>query len=144
MQWIESIGKDPALISGLQFSRSPQHDVRNTMATTGLDGPYKLTSARIDEIVTKTSAGTYALDATDESAFHVSRVGRSDNDLNARLKNYIGGKYKYFKFGYSPSAKAAFEKECRLYHDFNPPDNVIHPDRPNGANWKCPVAECLD
>lgn len=112
------------------------------MPSTGLDGPYLLTAERIDEVITKKSAGTYALDRTTDTTFKVSRVGRSDNDVNARLKSYVGGNYKYFKFGYNSSAKAAFEKECTLYHDFNPPDNAIHPDRPEGTSWKCPVADC--
>ncbi len=112
------------------------------MPSTGLNGPYKLTNERIDEIVTKKSPGTYALDKTDDQPFKVSRVGRSDDDLNKRLKSYISGKYKYFKYGYSSSAKAAFEKECELYHDFNPPDNTIHPDRPEGTSYDCPVEGC--
>lgn len=115
------------------------------MAVTGLDGPYKLTNERIDEVVKKKSPGTYALDRNpDDPAFKVARVGRSDTDVAARLKSYVGGKYKYFKFGYSSSAKAAFEKECTLYHDFNPPDNAIHPDRPEGTDYDCPVSDCDD
>ena len=42
----------------------------------------------------------------------------------------------------SPAQKAAFEKECRNFHDFGGVeklDNDIHPDRPDGAAWKCPV-----
>jgi hypothetical protein len=112
------------------------------MPSTGLDGPYLLTAETIDDVVTQTSPGTYALDRSDDNVFTVHRVGRSDSDLNARLKNYVGGKYKYFKFGYSMSARAAFNKECTMYHDFNPPDNAIHPDRPDGTNWKCPDSGC--
>ena len=112
------------------------------MPSTGLNGPYVLTAEQIDKVVTKKSAGTYALDKLDEKdKFYISRVGRSDKDVNARLKTYVG-KYKYFKYGYSSSAKAAFEKECELYHDWNPPDNTIHPDRPEGTGWKCPIADC--
>jgi hypothetical protein len=113
------------------------------MPSTGLNGPYTLTADKIDEIVTKTSAGTYALDRSDGTdGFKVYRVGRSDKNLNARLKSYVGGKYTRFKYGYNSSAKAAFEKECELYHDWNPPDNAIHPDRPDGTDWKCPIADC--
>ena len=70
-------------------------------------------------------------------------MGRSDKDLNDRLKDHIG-EYGRFKFEYYGSAKAAFEKECHLYHDFTPQDNKIHPDRPDGSNWKCPVCDIFD
>jgi len=113
------------------------------MPSTGLNGPYILTAENIDKVILRRSAGTYALDrSNDMDAFHVCCVGRSDNNLNARLKSYIGGEYNYFKYGYSPSPKAAFERECELYHDWNPPDNETHPDRPKGTNFGCPVDGC--
>lgn len=34
--------------------------------------------------------------------------------------------------------RPAFEKECHLYHDFNPPDNTVHPARPAGTQYLCP------
>jgi hypothetical protein len=42
--------------------------------------------------------------------------------------------------------KAAFEKECHLFHDFGETslDNKIHPARPSGSNWKCPRCRILD
>jgi len=105
-------------------------------------GPYDLTNKRIDEVIAQTSPGAYALDKTNDSDFRVCRVGRSDRDVKAQLKSYVGSKYRYFKFGYNTSAKTAFEKECTLYHDFDPPDNTTHPDRPEGTNWACPVDGC--
>ena len=112
------------------------------MPNSGLRGPYTLTKDQIDAVVTKTSAGAYALGKTgSDDTFYISRVGRSDNDVNTRLKCYVGD-YDKFKFEYYGSAKAAFEKECNLYHDFNPPDNKIHPDRPEGTTWSCPIVEC--
>jgi hypothetical protein len=107
------------------------------MANSGLNGPYVLSAANINAVVTQKSPGAYALGDSQGDVFYISRVGRSDTDVNARLKSYEG-KYNKFKYGYFPSAKAAFEKECHLYHDFDPPDNVIHPDRPEGSNWSCP------
>jgi hypothetical protein len=112
------------------------------MPSTGLAGSFPLTHDEIDKVVRVTSPGTYALGDIDpaDRAFAIARVGRSDNDLNDRLHDYVG-KYRRFKAGYSPNAKAAFEKECHLFHDFSPPDNYIHPDRPNGTNRTCP--RCL-
>lgn len=110
------------------------------MPNTGLNGPYRLSSERIDEVITKTSPGTYALEREDSSdSFIVNYVGRSDDDINDRLKDWVGVKgYKRFKFGYFDSPKAAFEKECGIYHDFDGLDNEIHPQRPEGTSWQCP------
>ena len=79
------------------------------MTSTGLDGPYRLSSERIDEVVKKTSAGTYVLERKDSSdSFIVNYVGRSDDDVNGRLKKWVGIRgYKRFKFGYFGSPKAA-------------------------------------
>ena len=66
----------------------------------------------------------------------------ADEDLNNRLKAWVGSKYKFFKFDYATSPKNAFEKECELWHDYGGPqgklDNERHPQRPNGTDWKCP------
>jgi hypothetical protein len=106
--------------------------------STGLVGPYDLDDATINTTVTKKSAGNYALGKTAENGtFLVYYVGRSDDNLNSRLHAHAG-KYTKFKYGYAASSKAAFDKECELYHDFAPPDNSIHPARPEGSNWKCP------
>ncbi len=107
------------------------------MPITGLKGPYTLDNETIDRVVTRTSPGAYALGSVRNNTFYVRYVGRSDNDINARLKGWVG-KYPKFKYEYYNSPKAAFEKECNLWHDFKPPDNDRHPQRPNGTNWKCP------
>lgn len=107
-----------------------------------MKGSYPLNKNKIDEEVAQTSAGNYALGyVNDEGTFIVQYVGRADSDINARLKQHIGEKYKRFKFSYATSPKAAFEKECHNYHDFGGReklDNEIHPDRPKNSSWKCP------
>src|SRR2546422_469473 len=45
-------------------------------------------------------------------------------------------------FGRFTSSLAAFEKECWLYHTFNPADNGIHPARPQGSNSLCSWIGC--
>ena len=119
------------------------------MASLGMKGSYAFTSAKIDEVVTKTSAGNYALGYTKEDGgtFIVECVGRSDTNLNEELKARLSYKYKRFKYSYATSPKDAFEKECRNYHVFGESknlDNKYHPSRPNGTNWKCPVCDILD
>lgn len=111
------------------------------MASLEMEGPFPLDVANIDKNVTRTEPGNYALGYLDEKVFRVKYVGRSDDDLNDRLKDHVGN-YKHFKYSYATSPKAAFEKECRNFHDFGEVkklDNDIHPDRPDGAAWKCPV-----
>ena len=113
--------------------------------------PYKLselaslTTERIDAVVTQTKPGVYVLDKSKTGAFQVNYVGRADDDLNKRLKDWVG-KYSYFKFEYATSPKDAYEKECELWHDFGGAegklDNKIHPDCPKGTNWKCPNQKC--
>lgn len=119
------------------------------MATLNMQGLYPLTKDKIDEVVTKTSAGNYALGDSDDKTFYVRYVGRADTDLNGRLKTWVGkkDKYKEFKFSYATSPKAAFEKECHNFHDFGGTDkldNDIHPDRPGGTGWKCPVCKVFE
>jgi hypothetical protein len=114
------------------------------MPSTGLRGPFKLDNDTIDKEVTTKSAGAYALGYLDEErAFVPKYVGRSDDDVNKRLKDWVG-KYAYFKFEYYGSPKAAFEKECNLYHDWKDQiDNKTHPDRPDGSDWQCPRCDAF-
>lgn len=111
---------------------------RAAMAKTGLRGPYQLTFDGIASAVTRQSAGVYVLGhTTDEGKFRIQYIGRSDSDVRDTLRGYIGSNTS-FKYGYYPSSKDAFLKECDLYHDFGPPGNKIHPDRPKGSSLECP------
>lgn len=112
-----------------------------TTLQTGLHGPHLLTTEGVDSAVRGTGPGAYALGREEGGTFFVSYVGRSDSDLNDRLKDWADTKYTHFKFGFLSSANAAFQKECTVFHDFGGTaklDNEIHPDRPAGSNWRCP------
>jgi len=115
------------------------------MPTLNMNGPYDLTYSEIDNIVTlKEFAGNYALGFVDKAgAFYVHYVGRSDTDIAFRLKKHVyEEKYPKFMYSYANSVKEAFEKECRNYHDFGGAevlDNEIHPDKPEGTNYRCPI-----
>jgi hypothetical protein len=101
-------------------------------------GRIPLTEESIDAYVAE-SIGNYALGYSDDG-FTVEYVGRSDTNLNDRLKDYLDENFKEFKFSYAEDAKAAYFKECRNYHDFNPRYNDIHPRKPDGqGSLKCPV-----
>jgi hypothetical protein len=108
------------------------------MTKTGLLGPYRLTYDTIDAAVTRSSAGVYALGyASPEGKFCVNHVGRADADVKGKLRSFIGSAM-LFKFGYMPTSRAAFERECELFHELSPPGNRVHPGRPKDTNWACP------
>lgn len=109
--------------------------------STGMGSSYPLDENKIDEKVTTKKIGTYCLGhlKASNNAFVPDYVGRSDTDLNKRLKDWVG-KYKRFKFMYHTTKKQAYEKECNLYHDWKDQiDNDVHPDKPDGTDYKCPV-----
>lgn len=57
------------------------------MPTLNMQGPYEFSGAEIDKQITKTQAGNYAIGKIDpKGVFHVHYVGRSDMDVNNRLK----------------------------------------------------------
>lgn len=110
------------------------------MASLKLNGPYDLDEPTIDSAIRKESAGTFVIGMLDdEGTFVIEYVGRADSDLNSTLKaKEEETDFTKFKFIYTDSAEEAFTKECEIYHDFEPPANEGHPQRPEHAYWKCP------
>lgn len=119
------------------------------MASLNMYGPYTLSKEEIDKRIATGKPGNYAYGYTRKSnnTFIVKYVGRSDSDLNKRIKHGIG-KYAQFKFSYAKNSKEAFEKECKNYHDFGGDigslDNDIHPDRPEGKEYEWPICDIFD
>ena len=113
-----------------------------------MEGPFALDAKTIDQKVLKTSAGNYALGYVKNKIFYFRYVGRSDDDVKSRLKQHISEDYSSFIFSYANSPMAAFERECKNYHDFGGSeklDNKIHPDRPCGHEYlSCPCCNKLD
>ena len=108
---------------------------------TNLEGPNRLIVDEIDVAVPASAVGTFALGHLDyKGRFLVQYVGRSDGDLRAVLRSKIGAEplFKHLTFA---TPKEAFEKECELFHKFQPPGNFLHPERPKGSTWTCPY--CL-
>lgn len=118
------------------------------MPSLNMEGAYELTTQTIDRVVAKTSLGNYALGNFSGATFVILYIGRSDTDLNRRLKQWAGEThYAWFKFSYATSPKAAFEKECKNYHYYGGRvmlDNEGHPHRPEGTCWKCPMCDYFD
>lgn len=113
-----------------------------------MESSYDLSIKTIDTYVEKNKIGNYALGYIEGDNFYVCYVGRSDSDLNGRLKNHINEseKYKCFKFSYAMDIREAYIKECKNWHDFGGKegalDNKIHPNKPEGiSNIKCPFCE---
>lgn len=115
------------------------------MPNSELFGAYNLTTAGVEAAVKGVGPGAYALGTLKtDGMFYIDYIGRSDDDLASRLQAHVTKPYPHFKYGFYPSALAAFNKECQLYHDFKPKDNKVHPARPKGSNAPCPVASCFE
>lgn len=115
--------------------------MRPATMDTGLKGPFVLSTDVVNDEVTEGCAGAYAIGYVDHlGRFCITFVGSANLDLNARLKQHIGTA-QHFKFRHVPSGRAAFEKECELFHVFRPTGNFLHPKRPLGTDWTCP--RCL-
>jgi hypothetical protein len=114
------------------------------MATTNLAGPYPLMFDTVHAVVPHGAPGVFALGYTGrDGAFYVNYIGRSDNDVRARLLDFIGSDVA-FKFNHSKSAEEAFRRECEVFHAFRPPANRMHPSRPAFTDWKCPRCSFLE
>jgi hypothetical protein len=152
---------------------------RYPMGPLGMNGSYPLNDEAIDERVSRTSPGNYALGYMEGATFVVFYVGRSDSDVKSRLHEWVGAPSRYerysasskaawrsrlrghlphgapvltsvgidvdssytrFAYSYASSAEAAFEKECRNYHDFGGSgglDNEDHPVSTAGSSVEC-------
>lgn len=121
------------------------------MASLDMLGPFALTDNEVNKRVPENVMGNYAFLQkkwlTDE--YLVRYVGRSDADLKKEIKqqmrNDCAKGCTHFMFSIAKSKKEAFEKECRNYHDFGECDclnNDIHPAKPAGTKYKCPVEGC--
>src|SRR6185437_11888085 len=100
------------------------------MMHTGLSGPFRLTIAAIEAAVLRRSAGVYAIGHADGMGrFCVSRVGRDDQDVRAKLRSYVGSDM-LFKFTCYRDARAAFRKGVPTVSRHQPATHRVHPDRP--------------
>lgn len=108
---------------------------------------YELNNDEIRIVVNPNKKGNYAFGILreEDKVFLVYYVGRSDTDLQAEIiaRTADFPQLTHFMFSYASSAKEAYEKECRNYHDFMSPAllNKIHPDRPDGTDYNCPLCE---
>ena len=78
----------------------------STIRALEMSGSFALDRDVIDELVTRTSAGNYALGYMDRDGFNVFYVGRSDSDLRQQLHEWVGIPGQYEK--YASPAKASW------------------------------------
>ena len=76
------------------------------MRSLEMNGSYPLTDEAVDERVTRTSPGNYALGYMDGTTFMVFYVGRSDSDVKRRLHEWVGMPSRYEN--YASPAKASW------------------------------------
>jgi hypothetical protein len=114
------------------------------MSAPQLYGPYALMSANIELAITERArAAVYGLGRIAANGkFNALYVGRSDENLAAELRRFIG-QYGAFVYGYRSSPLDAFRAECELYHLLEPEDNTGHPQRPEGTAWACALCRAL-
>ena len=111
------------------------------MAVPAMFGDYAVTKQGIDSVVAAGSPCVYLLGTVSGNKFLVDRTGRSDEDVNRRLHDYEG-QYQHFKFAYCANAEQAFYAECELWHAYANKKVQIHPARPKGKSYGCPVILC--
>ena len=116
----------------------------------GLGKPIPLDEAAILEEVDNCadwrSASVFVLGGVRKGAdgklrFQIRKVRHIDGDLGKELRKYIG-KYSGFRFKFFRSTRNAFDKECQIYHQLKPVDNIKHPDRPRNTKFLCSVVDC--
>jgi hypothetical protein len=79
-----------------------------------MSGPYPLTDEAIDEALTRTSPGNYALGYMDGDSFDVFYVGRSDSDVRQRLHEWVGMPSRYDKYASPAKASWGLHRRRRL------------------------------
>ena len=73
--------------------------------------------------------------------FHIKKVSHVDGDLGKELRKFIG-KYSGFRFKFCRSTRNAYDKECEIYHNFKPIENIKHPVKPKNTKFYCSVINC--
>jgi len=82
-----------------------------TLRSLEMSGSYPLSDDTIDQALTRTSPGNYALGYMDGDSFSVFYVGRSDSDVRQRLHEWVGMPSQ--REHYASSAKASWQVHHR-------------------------------
>ena len=112
-----------------------------------MDGPFQLADSVIDTVIREPGSAVFLLrriEETLEHAYYRPLVGRTEgDDLAQTLKGWVDSDYRVFWFEYAASDDAAFEEECRMWHELDGPDgkldNEAHPNASGSLTARCPV-----
>jgi hypothetical protein len=76
-----------------------------------MQGAHRLDDRAIDEAVTSTSPGNFALGYMDGDTFSVFYVGRADSDLKRKLHAWVGAPSRFERYGSSAKAPWSFRRQ---------------------------------
>ena len=111
-----------------------------------MKGQFPLSIDSIDDNVAA-SPGAYVLVNSSNNAVY---VGRSDTDLNGRLKNHMPVREEnawirrsyptgyYFEITTNSQEAEAYILECVWFHKYKPNCNTAHPSKLSYV-WVCPI-----
>jgi len=83
-----------------------------------MNGSFPLTDEAVDEMVTRTSPGNFALGYMDGPTFVVFYIGRSDSDVRSRLHQWV---HAPSRDRYAPACKAAWASRRRCFMPLGAP-----------------------
>ncbi|HYY70564.1 MAG TPA: hypothetical protein VE734_12615 [Terriglobales bacterium] len=115
-------------------SKSPIQRPARSVAT-----PLPLDSEVIEKNLHSAGWGAYVVGDQVNGMFRAVKVGRTE-DLRGCLTDFIGA-YDEFVYKSAASQGAAFQIECRFYHQYRPTHTRSHPTRSPGTDWECPVCQ---
>jgi hypothetical protein len=89
----------------------------STLRSLEMSGSYPLSDEAIDEALTRTAPGNYALGYMDGDTFAVFYVGRSDSDVRGRLHEWVGMPSRQEAFASAAKAPWGVHRRGRLAVD---------------------------
>jgi hypothetical protein len=109
--WCASVHPAPHPLSVCPTCMGMYRVKRFPLGPLEMSGSFPLDDEMIDEVVSRTSPGNYALGYMDEGTFLVFYVGRSDSDVRHRLHEWVGAPSQYER--YASSARAPWGAQRR-------------------------------
>ena len=110
-----------------------------------MEGPFQLAERVVEVLIKQRGPAVFLLRRIDETpayAYYRGFVGRTGSDLAQALEKWFDSDYRVFWFAYAVSAAAAFEEQCRLWHELGGPagklDNEDHPQAAGTHLVRCP------
>jgi hypothetical protein len=100
----------------------------STLRSLKMRGSYPLNGRAIDEALTRTSPGNYALGYMDGHSFSVFYVGRSDSDVRGRLHEWVGMPSQHERYASCAKAPWAVHRRGGFPVDVPTPGRVGNAD----------------